>query len=163
MSAPGGPDGVRVGTTEREDAMRALGEHFAQGRLPIDEYEQRVGDASAAVTRADLRVLFADLPAPHPPFLVPPTWATPAPVVMPAYPQHAPTPYVEVYSYRSKVVAGLLQILLPFGAGRFYTGHYGMAIAQLLTCGGFGIWCLIDGVILLANGGHDAEGRRLRD
>ncbi|GAA2972936.1 TM2 domain-containing protein [Actinokineospora diospyrosa] len=158
---------MRVGTTEREDAMRALGEHFAQGRLPMDEYEQRVGAAADAVTRGDLRELFTDLPAPHPPFLVPPTWAAPAPVAMPSYPQpyppHMPAPYVEVYSHRSKVVAGLLQILVPFGAGRFYTGHYGIAVAQLLTCGGFGIWCLIDGVVLLVSGGLDAEGRRLRD
>ncbi|GLW93576.1 membrane protein [Actinokineospora globicatena] len=169
VTVPDGPDAVRVGTTEREDSMRALGEHFAQGRLPIAEYEQRVGAAAEAVTRADLRALFTDLPAPHPPFLVPPTWAAPTPPpALPYYPPPNPmygrvSPYDEVMSDRSKTVAGLLQILLPFGAGRFYTGHYAIAILQLLTCGGLWIWCIVDGIILLANGGRDGEGRRLRD
>ncbi|CAL9484570.1 TM2 domain-containing protein [Streptomyces sp. JH002] len=53
-------------------------------------------------------------------------------------------------SPKSKVVAGILQILLgSVGAGRWYTGHYGMAVAQLLTCGGLGIWALIDGILFL--------------
>ncbi|MFB4193882.1 TM2 domain-containing protein [Streptomyces carpaticus] len=53
-------------------------------------------------------------------------------------------------SPKSKVVAGILQILLGgVGAGRWYTGHYGMAVAQLLTCGGLGIWSLIDGILFL--------------
>ena len=44
------------------------------------------------------------------------------------------------FSDKSKMVAGLLQIFLgSFGAGRFYTGHMGLAIAQIavtwLTCG----------------------------
>ncbi|MFC7614233.1 TM2 domain-containing protein [Actinokineospora soli] len=73
-------------------------------------------------------------------------------------------PTVSHFSHRSKVVAGVLQILVPFGAGRFYTGHYGIAVAQLLTCGGLGVWCLIDGIILLAGSNQtDAEGRLLRD
>jgi hypothetical protein len=38
-----------------------------------------------------------------------------------------------------------------------------MAVAQLLTCGGCGIWSLVDGIILLVNGGTDTQGRRLRD
>ncbi len=64
----------------------------------------------------------------------------------------------------SKVVAGVLQIFLGgFGAGRFYTGHTGMAIAQLLTCGGLGVWALIDGVMfLISNDRTDAQGRLLR-
>src|SRR5215813_10008993 len=44
------------------------------------------------------------------------------------------------FSDKSKMVAGLLQIFLgSFGVGRFYTGHMGLAIAQIavtwLTCG----------------------------
>ena len=38
-------------------------------------------------------------------------------------------------SDKSKVAAGVLQLFLGgFGVGRFYTGHVGIAIAQLLTC-----------------------------
>src|SRR5262247_2642180 len=48
--------------------------------------------------------------------------------------------YGRPLSDKSKVVAGVLGIALGgFGAGRFYTGHTGMAIAQLVvtlvTCG----------------------------
>jgi TM2 domain-containing membrane protein YozV len=71
-------------------------------------------------------------------------------------------------SDKSKIVAGILQLFLGFfGAGRFYTGHTGMAVAQLLvsvfTCGIGSIWGLIDGIIILVNGGTDAQGRVLRD
>lgn len=73
-------------------------------------------------------------------------------------------PYGRPYSDKSKIIAGVLQLLLGcFGAGRFYTGHTGMALAQLFTCGGLGIWALIDGVMLLAGSDQaDAQGRILR-
>jgi hypothetical protein len=67
-------------------------------------------------------------------------------------------------SDKSKIAAGVLQLFLGnLGIGRFYTGHTGIAVAQLLTCGGCGIWSLIDGIIILVNGGTDAQGRKLRD
>ena len=71
-------------------------------------------------------------------------------------------------SDKSKIVAGILQLFLGgFGAGRFYTGHTGMAVAMILvtvfTCGIGSIWGLIDGIIILVNGGTDAQGRVLRD
>jgi hypothetical protein len=67
-------------------------------------------------------------------------------------------------SDKSKVAAGLLQLFLGYlGVGRFYTGHVGIGIAQLLTCGGCGIWSFIDAIILLVSGGTDAQGRKLRD
>ncbi|NKY88245.1 DUF1707 domain-containing protein [Nocardia veterana] len=62
-----GPPGVRVGTAERERAAAALGDHFAAGRLDLDEYDERVRRAYAAKTAADLLELFADLPRPAPP------------------------------------------------------------------------------------------------
>jgi hypothetical protein len=60
------PSRLRVGDTERFQAATALGEHFAAGRLDQDEYDQRVRDAYAARTRADLERLFPDLPEPAP-------------------------------------------------------------------------------------------------
>ncbi|GAA3779281.1 TM2 domain-containing protein [Streptomyces chiangmaiensis] len=68
------------------------------------------------------------------------------------------------YSDKSKVVAGILQIFLGgFGAGRFYVGSTGVAIAQLFTCGGLGIWALIDGILFLtSNDRTDKQGRVLR-
>lgn len=69
------------------------------------------------------------------------------------------------FSDKSKMVAGLLQIFLgTFGIGRFYTGHTGLAVAQLLlgwiTCG---IWPLVDGILMLMGKVTDAQGRPLRD
>jgi TM2 domain-containing membrane protein YozV len=68
------------------------------------------------------------------------------------------------YSDKSKIVAGILQIFLGgFGAGRFYVGSTGVAIAQLFTCGGLGIWALIDGILFLtSNDRTDKQGRVLR-
>lgn len=84
----------------------------------------------------------------------------------PAQPAYDPATGVP-YSDKSKLVAGLLQIFLGgFGVGRFYTGHTGKAIAMIavtwLTLGCGAIWPLIDGILLLVNGGTDAEGRVLR-
>ncbi|WP_055585663.1 TM2 domain-containing protein [Peterkaempfera griseoplana] len=68
------------------------------------------------------------------------------------------------YSDKSKVVAGILQIFLGgFGAGRFYVGSTGVAIAQLFTCGGLGFWALIDGILFFtSNDRTDKQGRVLR-
>ncbi|MDQ7803699.1 DUF1707 domain-containing protein [Amycolatopsis sp. A133] len=168
-----GSDELRIGTAEREEAARLLADHFGMGRITPDEYETRVTDAYAAATLGDLRPLFRDLPPPHPGFFGSPTMPTPMPMPMHVYappPVPAPVPYAPAmpvpYSHRSKTVAGVLQIVLPFGVGRFYTGQIGLALLQLFVCMitfGFGaIWPIIDGIVLLANGGMDAEGRPLR-
>ena len=62
---PGGPS-LRIGDAEREAAAHALGEHFAVGRLTREEYDERADRVWAARTVADLKPLFADLPAPRP-------------------------------------------------------------------------------------------------
>ena len=58
------PRSIRIGTAEREQAVTALGEHFAQGRLEPAEFEERMTAAYAARTAAELDRLFEDLPAP---------------------------------------------------------------------------------------------------
>ncbi|SEF25297.1 TM2 domain-containing protein [Amycolatopsis pretoriensis] len=165
-------DQLRVGTAEREEAARLLADHFGMGRITPDEYETRVTDAYAATTLGDLRPLFRDLPPPHPGFFGPPPVYAQATVRMPMYapdpyaPPPAPMPYAPVpYSYRSRTVAGVLQIVLPFGVGRFYTGQVGLGLLQLFVVlmTGVGIlWPIIDGVMLLKDGGLDAQGRPLR-
>ena len=152
---------MRVGTAEREEAARLLADHYSQGRLTPDEYEGRVLAAYEAVTLGELRPLIQDLPAPLPTYLAP--RVDPQPFV-PVYQQPAA---VMPYSPKSKVAAGVLQIVLPFGIGRFYTGHVGIALAQLavvvFTCGIGVVWPIVDGIVLLANGGTDARGHRLHD
>jgi hypothetical protein len=79
------PSEIRIGDTERESALTALGDHMSAGRLDIDEYGDRTARVAAAKTRGDLLAVFGDLPQPHPKFGVPgpvpaaATGATPVP------------------------------------------------------------------------------------
>ena len=63
---PAPADLIRVGDAERQQAVTALGEHFAAGRLDQPEFDTRVQRAYAARTAVDLRGLFVDLPEPAP-------------------------------------------------------------------------------------------------
>ena len=77
----------------------------------------------------------------------------------------------EALSDKSKVVAGLLQLLGLLGLvgiGRIYLGYTGLGIAQLvvglITCGiGAVVWGIIDAVLILTDKVRDPEGRPLRD
>ena len=62
MSTPG----VRIGDAERDRATADLAEHYAQGRLSHDEYDERLDAVWTARTGADLDVLFQDLPRHQP-------------------------------------------------------------------------------------------------
>ena len=54
--------GVRIGDTEREAAAASLREHYARGRLTLDEFQQRLDAVFAATTNVDLAKITADLP-----------------------------------------------------------------------------------------------------
>ena len=62
MSAANSPDHIRVGDDDRSQAVDRLAAHAAAGRLTVDELEQRIGLAHAAVYTRDLSALEADLP-----------------------------------------------------------------------------------------------------
>lgn len=55
------PD-LRVSQAERDQVASALARHFADGRLTMEEYEERVEAALAARTGRDLDLLLTDLP-----------------------------------------------------------------------------------------------------
>ncbi|MEV6771506.1 DUF1707 domain-containing protein [Nocardia sp. NPDC051030] len=58
------PPDIRIGTAEREDAMKRLSDHFAAGRLSVAEFDERSGIIAASLTRGDLAKVFTDLPDP---------------------------------------------------------------------------------------------------
>jgi TM2 domain-containing membrane protein YozV len=60
------------------------------------------------------------------------------------------------------VVTLLCFFLGGFGIHRFYTGKTGTAVAQLLTCGGCGIWALVDFVMILTGNFTDAKGNPIK-
>jgi TM2 domain-containing membrane protein YozV len=91
-----------------------------------------------------------------------------APAGMPYAQSYGVDAYGRPLSDKSKVVAGILGLLLGgFGAGRFYIGDNKTAVLQLIvtlvTCGVGHLWGMIDGILILVNGGTDAQGRILRD
>jgi hypothetical protein len=90
------------------------------------------------------------------------------------------------YSDKSKVSAGLLQLLLGFffalgGVGRLYAGNTTLGVIQLVAtlvgwvsfwCGfvlylplilfaGIWLWFVIDGIVMLAGRPRDGQGRLL--
>lgn len=53
---------VRIGTAERERAMKELSDHFSAGRLSIAEFDERSAVVAAATTKGELATVFNDLP-----------------------------------------------------------------------------------------------------
>ncbi|WNI17258.1 DUF1707 and DUF4190 domain-containing protein [Actinacidiphila sp. ITFR-21] len=56
-----------AGDADRERAVRVLKDAFTEGRLALEEYEDRVGHAYQARTYRQLDVLTGDIPRPVPP------------------------------------------------------------------------------------------------
>ena len=64
---------------------------------------------------------------------------------------------------KSKVTAALLCFFLgAIGVHRFYVGKIGTGVAQVITLGGFGIWALIDFIMILMGTFTDANGKKLK-
>jgi TM2 domain-containing membrane protein YozV len=108
---------------------------------------------------------------PPPNYPMPPQYPGPGGYVDPSAPFGRHPVTGEPLSDKSKVVAGLLQLLGLFGLvgiGRIYLGYTGLGIAQLLvglvTCGiGAVIWGIVDAILILTDRVRDPQGRPLRD
>ncbi|MHB1500348.1 MAG: DUF1707 SHOCT-like domain-containing protein [Candidatus Dormibacteria bacterium] len=72
-SRPLGPPSTRASDSDRETVVEELRQHHADGRLSLDELEERVGRAFQARTMGELTPVLADLPQPPPPPPPPPT------------------------------------------------------------------------------------------
>ncbi|MFE7558444.1 DUF1707 domain-containing protein [Kitasatospora sp. NPDC057500] len=64
--------GLRASHGEREAVVERLRDAAAEGRIDLDELDERVGLALTARTHAELAVLTADLPGPGPSGSLPP-------------------------------------------------------------------------------------------
>jgi len=64
LSGPPRTDHLRVSDAERQAVADRLAQHYGEGRLDQVEFDERIGRAMGAKTRADLSGLFDDLPDP---------------------------------------------------------------------------------------------------
>lgn len=104
--APDPQPEMRIGDAEREDGLRALGEHMAAGRLTVDEYGDRSAKVATARTRGELLSLFTDLPEPRPRFHAPPpVFAAPPP----------PMPYLPSRPLGLRMSSALVPIAIVLG------------------------------------------------
>ena len=55
-------DHLRIGDADREATAASLREHYAAGRLSLEEFNERIDAAFAATTQAQLRRITGDLP-----------------------------------------------------------------------------------------------------
>jgi hypothetical protein len=59
-----GPHALRIGDAERDAAAADLGEHYAAGRLTLDELNERLDAVFSSKTFGQLTRIMADLPGP---------------------------------------------------------------------------------------------------
>lgn len=113
---------VRIGDVERQAAADELREHFTAGRIDVDEFSTRLGDALRAANAADLDAALRDLP-PIPGHLR--TWTRPpaghgaaGPGMVPVWTAAPPRSSREIWGGLpawAKVVLALLGLWLFFG------------------------------------------------
>jgi hypothetical protein len=130
------PSQIRIGDTERQSALTALGDHMSAGRLDIDEYGDRTAQVATAKTRGELLALFNDLPAPHPGFGMAPRPAPQAPQPAPPMPASRPVPMrarLAAVSIPTALLAGIVLAIV------LHTGLFLLLPVAMMVFGGT-IW-----------------------
>lgn len=68
-----------------------------------------------------------------------------------------------LFSTKSWIVAIVLSVHVGWlGVDRFYVGHVGLGVLKLLTCGGVGVWWLVDIVLFALDRIRDKQGLALQ-
>jgi Domain of unknown function (DUF1707) len=145
---------IRASDTERESVVDILRDAYTDGRLVLDEFEQRTSAAYAAKTWGDLRELTADLPV-QPAFGVD---LSGVPLTMPArqltgsaapattsahLPQRPPAPVDRSYeSRRDRPIGRLLPVMVAWILIAAAAGSP-VAVVVLLVVFGFLIACRV--------------------
>lgn len=132
---------LRIGDADRERVARILGRHMSDGRLDMEEYEERLETVYAAVTRADLDPVLADMPELNERSIAPAT-ASKAPV----WAQLAFRLHLIVYL---AVSALMVLIWVVAGAGAFW---------PIWPVVGWGIGVAVHGVVTRAVASGSLEG-----
>ena len=144
------PD-VRVSQAERDEVVNVLAGHYADGRLSLGEYEERVATALAATIGRDLDALFTDLPSGTPTTAAA---TAPAPVAPPPFPaspgrpawasrRRPPVPLVlVVVALGIFVTPWAFFLLFPVLGGASHGGrhHYGHHHGHRSSRGGWDGW-----------------------
>ena len=89
-------DQLRIGDEEREQAAAELADHYARGRLTVEEHGDRLDRIWAARTRGDLAPIFRDLPGRHGPRSAPAPWGDRGDRRTPGRRRGIPTPLLVV-------------------------------------------------------------------
>ncbi len=125
----------------------------------------------AGVLKVSSSPLPPPVPSARPSQFVPAMPVQPQPRMGGSIPTFAPSHYGMERSYiksdKSRILAGLLQLLIP-GVGRMYLGYAAHGSLQFILtpfgCGAGWLWSIVDGIIILCGGLKlDGYGRQLSD
>jgi len=108
------PPKLRASDADRERTVARLRRHHADGRLDLEEFNQRIDQAYAAKTVDELDHVMRDLPPE-----VPPAWAPPSPAARLSQSQRKRGFYRVLASYGGVMVL-LVVIWAVTGAGYFW-------------------------------------------
>ncbi|HEX6932815.1 MAG TPA: DUF1707 domain-containing protein [Streptosporangiaceae bacterium] len=106
--------GLRIGDADREAAAAALREHYAAGRLTLEEFQHRIELVFAAKTDLDLAAITRDLPHAAAPLAWPPNSGDRGHAGWPGSPPGGPRRRSGLAAFAGFVVVILVLILIAF-------------------------------------------------